>query len=196
MSRRPRTRKPIATHKPLDARQLRFVDEYLVDLCGAAAARRAGYSAKDSRKRAQILLDREDVQALLTEKMQARAERVQIEADAVLEHLAAIATSDIGDVLDFTGDEVRLRAPKDIPAHARRAIASVKVQRRIVKTVTGPEPVEVIEFKLWDKPGSIRSAMQHLGLLVEKHEHTGKDGAPLTFTLALGDAHVRDSDGD
>jgi hypothetical protein len=91
-----------------------------------------------------------------------------------------LATSDVGDILDFTAADgvPRLKPVREIPAHARRAIASVKVRRVVEREpVPDPEtgrpagtravPVDVIEFKLWDKPGAQERLAKHLGLFRE-----------------------------
>jgi len=51
------------TSDVLPSKQSRFIDEYMVDMNGAAAAERAGYSAKTSRAIAYELLTKPDIQA-------------------------------------------------------------------------------------------------------------------------------------
>jgi hypothetical protein len=34
--------------------------------------------------------------------------------------------------------------------------------------------VREVEYKLWDKPKSLQLVMQHLGMLIMKHQHSGK----------------------
>lgn len=45
----------------MNAKQQRFVDEYLLDLNAAAAARRAGYGQKTARSQAERLLTNVDI---------------------------------------------------------------------------------------------------------------------------------------
>lgn len=72
------------THK-----QALFVEEYLKDLNCEQAALRAGYSATTARRG--VMLSDPRVQAALAERMQARTKRTQIDADAVLLRLVALA---------------------------------------------------------------------------------------------------------
>jgi len=73
--------------KPITPKQRRFADEYLLDLNGAAAARRAGYSAKSADKIAWRLLRTPQVRGYLDRKMEVEAERHDINADAIVRML-------------------------------------------------------------------------------------------------------------
>lgn len=85
----------------LTAREAAFVAEYLVDLNGAAAARRAGYSARTARAIAAENLTKPHIQAAIKAAMEARAERVEVSADKVLGELWAIATADPNELMQF-----------------------------------------------------------------------------------------------
>jgi len=67
-ARRPRPHRfprPVSSDTPLRARERRFVEEYLVDLKGEAAAIRAGYSPKTARGQASRLLTKVNISAAL-----------------------------------------------------------------------------------------------------------------------------------
>lgn len=74
----------------LPPKQRRFVEEYLVDLNGAQAAIRAGYSPKTAREQASQILSRSNVQAAIKEEMAKREKRTGIKADYVLKNLVEI----------------------------------------------------------------------------------------------------------
>lgn len=152
----------------LTAKQQRFVEEYLVDLNATAAAERAGYSAKSANKIAGELLGKTGVQAAITAGLKEKRKRSRLTADRVLREVANLAYSDIGDIFDFSGDELRMRVPRDIPAHARRCIKSVKVKRHREGRGEDAREVEVIEFQLWDKSSALEKLAQHLNLYAEK----------------------------
>jgi hypothetical protein len=78
-----------------------FVREYLVDLNGAQAAIRAGYSAAAARQIAYELLSRPDVQAAVQAAMDERAQRTGISADAVIKRIWAIATADPAELIEM-----------------------------------------------------------------------------------------------
>lgn len=62
----------------LTAKQLRWIDEYLVDFNGAAAAIRAGYSEKSARSIAHENTTKPDIQAVLQARQAAMAQQLQI----------------------------------------------------------------------------------------------------------------------
>src|SRR5947208_1767536 len=121
----------MATVKLTPKRQ-RFVDEYLIDLNATAAYKRAGYAARSDNTAAAAaakLLRNHKVAAAVQAAQAGRANRMQITADRVLAEVASLAFSDVGEVLDFSGTEPRLKPANAIPEKARRALASVKVKR-------------------------------------------------------------------
>ena len=70
-------------------KQSRFVDEYMVDMNGAAAAERAGYSKKTSRAIACELLTKPDIQAELQARGAALARALEITRAGVVQGLMA-----------------------------------------------------------------------------------------------------------
>lgn len=180
-----------AKERKLTPKEQRFVEEYLIDLNASDAYRRAGYTGKNANVIAPRMLAKAGIAAAIAEAKKTRSERTQITVDRVLREQSYLALSDIGDVLDFSGDTLRLRTPSQIPEHARRAIASVKVKRYVEGAGDDGLEVELTEFKLWDKKGALVDIGKHLGMYVEKHEHTGKDGEPLPagapgLTIVIG----------
>jgi phage terminase small subunit len=157
----------------LNDRQAAFVREYLVDLNATRAAIRAGYAERSAAAMASELLRNPKVQEAVEAAQKARADRVQLKADDVLVELARLATSDVADAFDEHG---ALRPLKDMPVGLRRAIASIEVEQL---KVDGAAVGTVAKVRMWDKPKSLELLSKHLGLLKEKLEVTGKDGAPV-----------------
>ncbi len=133
----------------LTPKQQRFVEEYLVDLNATAAAERAGY--RQPNKQGPRLLVNVGIAAAITAAQTRQQQRTNITADKVLHEYARVAFSDLGDVLDFSGDEPRLRPANEIPEDARRAVASVKVRRYTEGSGDDAREVEITEFRLWPK---------------------------------------------
>lgn len=77
----------------LTPKQQRFVQEYLVDLNAAAAARRTGYSVRtpaEASKAGWRLLQRREVREAIREAMLERQKRTELSADYVLSNLREI----------------------------------------------------------------------------------------------------------
>lgn len=159
--------------RKLNENQTKFVHEYLKDLNGAAAVRRSGYKSKNPHLIAQFLLGKKHIQDALERTRQELASRLSMDSERVLAELSLVASSDIGDIIDFTNGVLKLREPHDIPAHARKAISSVKIKRVLEKTPEGIQPTEIIEFKLWPKIEALKTLAQVHGLL-----KNGKDDDP------------------
>ncbi|MBM4072843.1 MAG: terminase small subunit [Planctomycetes bacterium] len=155
-----------AALESLNPRQRRFVEEYLIDLNAAKAYGRAGYRAHGASADAAAwrLLRNVKVAAAIREAQQARSTQTGIKSSQVLEEISHVAFSDIGDVLDFSGPNLKVRPASEIPEHARRAIASMKVHRKIEGTGDNAREVEVTEIKFWNKLGALDQAGRHLGL--------------------------------
>lgn len=79
---------------PLTPKVQRFIDEYLIDLNGAAAAKRAGYSARTAKEIAYELLGKPAVAEAITAAKAARAARVEVDQDAILRKLLAAVHTD------------------------------------------------------------------------------------------------------
>lgn len=69
------------------SKQLRWIDEYLVDFNGSAAAVRSGYSPKTARAIACELLTKPHIQAVLQAKQGALAEELRITRQGVVQGL-------------------------------------------------------------------------------------------------------------
>ena len=75
----------------LTPKQARFVEEYLLDLNAAAAARRAGYSEKNSDSIAAQLLSKTKVFEAVQSAIEARSAKAEITAEYVLENLKRLS---------------------------------------------------------------------------------------------------------
>jgi phage terminase small subunit len=92
-----RTRKTVKVQEAvveLTDKQSKFVDEYLLDLNGAQAAIRAGYSEATARQIAAQNLSKLNIQAAIAERRAKQQERTEITADRVLREAWNIATAD------------------------------------------------------------------------------------------------------
>lgn len=71
----------------LTPKQLRWIDEFLVDGNATAAAVRAGYSERSARSIAHENMIKPDIQAVLAERRGVVAERLQISREGVVQGL-------------------------------------------------------------------------------------------------------------
>lgn len=82
-------------NRPLTRKQQLFVQEYLVDLNGAQAAIRAGYSKKTASVIAAENLSKPYLSQAIQKAFAERSRRTQVTQDRVIQEYARIAFSDI-----------------------------------------------------------------------------------------------------
>lgn len=163
-----------APRRELTPRRKRFVEEYLIDLNGTRAAIRAGYSPRTANEQAVALLADVSVAEAVAKAKEQRATRVGMTADQVLNEMAILANACVD---HYYVDELgRLRPTPDAPEGAMRAVQWVKRRTKIDKDDN--MTIEV-EFKLWDKPGSIKAMGKQIGLFPDKVEVSGPGGKPI-----------------
>ncbi|PZP53765.1 MAG: terminase [Agrobacterium fabrum] len=105
----------------LTKKQRRFVEEYLIDLNGAQAAIRAGYSGRNANDQAAQLLAKPAIRDAIASAMQSRSERTQVDADWVLQRLATEADADLADLYD---DDNNLLPVEDWPLIWRQGLVT------------------------------------------------------------------------
>lgn len=149
----------------LTLQQKRFVEEYLIDLNGTKAAIRAGYGKKGAHSRASDLLKVQAVRAAVDEAIAARSRRTEITADRVLEELFFLLTSNVDDYEGGDG-KIALQVRPGVDERRMRAVSGVK--KTILMGYEGGPKLEKVEFRLWDKPRAIVTAMRNLGMLNDK----------------------------
>lgn len=229
----------------LPPRELRFVDEYLLDLNGTQAAIRAGYAARSADVTAARLLGKPRVGAAVAARMQARSEKTMLSAEKVLERWWMIATADPNELIQYQrrccrfcygtmhryqetqherevrfvqwerdvaaaakdpelakpgpfddlggigwdprrdpredciecfGEGVERVFPKDtskLSPAARALYAGVKVTK------------DGLDIKMNSQEAALTNVAKHLGMFVEKHEHSGPNGGPIQTADAV-----------
>lgn len=148
----------------LNPKQLRFVDEYLVDMNATQAAIRAGYSAKTASSQGFDLLRKPEIVAALDAQRKQLAAATGITRDRIIRELASIAFADVRQLFNANGG---MHSPVDLPDSLAPAIASIDLA-----SFTPPGEDAVTEYtkkvKLWDKPRALERLLVHLGLDQDK----------------------------
>jgi phage terminase small subunit len=150
----------------LTRRQRRFVDEYLLDLNGAQAAIRAGYSVNGADQQASELLTIDKVKAAVDRAIAHRVNRVHVKQDRVVQELLRIALANPAQAFDVSGALLPIH---EMPEDVQRAISSIDVEERNGETV-------VKKIRFCDKNRALEMLGRHIGLLKDKNED-GKSAA-------------------
>lgn len=165
------------TEKPLSPKQQRFAEEYIIDLNGAAAARRAGYSERNAADQARQNFALPKVQAAIQAAMAKRSQRTAITADRVLEELAKIGFASIRSVVRW-GDTVAVLDPEAAEVRTVSGVALVGSDKLSADEAAAIAEVSQtkdgqIRVKMHDKQAALVSLGRHLGLFTDKVEATG-----------------------
>lgn len=169
-----------ATPKALNPKQLRFIDEYLIDMNAAQAAIRAGYSKKAAKEQGYRLLTNVHIAAALAAKRKELAHSNGITRDRILKEIASYAFADVRKIFNPEGG---MLDPRNIPDELAPAIASIELTSF---TPPGEDAMteHVKKVKFWDKPKGIEQLLKHLGLDEDKPDQGAAIGAASAATLA------------
>ena len=138
-----------------------------MDLNVTQAAIRAGYSPKTAAAIGGENLQKPAIAEAIRQAQAARLAGINVTAQRVLAELARIGFSDVRQVFAQNG---ALHDADAWPDDTAAAIAAVEV----VESRPGKdaEPIYTKKIKLWDKNTALGNLAKHLGLLVDKVEHT------------------------
>jgi phage terminase small subunit len=166
--------------KNLTEKQIRFCQEYIIDLNGTQAAIRASYSEDTAGSIASENLQKPEIQRYIQELLDDRATRTKATADKVISELYHLVSFDPSEVFDI--DRNTLKDIHSIPKNIRKSIASLEFYEEYNKPKDSETRVLIgytKKIKFWDKPKVIELLAKHLKLLTDKHELAGPGGAPL-----------------
>lgn len=158
----------------LNAKQQRFVDEYLVDLNATAAAKRAGYSEKTAYSIGEENLKKPEIAEAIEKAKAARAERTRVDADWLLRRLADEASADLADLYDESGS---LKPIADWPLIWRQGlIAGVETATEKSGDEDAKEVSTVRKVKLSDRTRRLELIGRHIDVQAfrDRVEFSGK----------------------
>jgi phage terminase small subunit len=157
----------------LGVQDLRFIDEYVIDMNGTRAMQRAEphllYSS--ARVAASRKLQNPVIRKRIAQKMDEIGDQCGVTVQRVLREQAALAFSDIRACFDEHGRMLPLADLDDMTA---AAISSVEVEH--LYAGTGRDKVEigyVTKVKMWDKGQASDRLMRHLGMFKQDNEQKG-----------------------
>lgn len=139
------------------------------------AYERAGY--KKSPAAATRLSKNVKVRSRVEELRERGAERAEIDIQRTLAELGRVGFSDIRKAFTPGG---AILPPEEWDDDFAASVAGVEVVTRPTgeKDENGLTVVEhVHKFRLWDKNSALEKIAKHLGMFVERHEHSSPDGS-------------------
>lgn len=170
----------------LNDRQVRFVQEYLVDLNATQAAIRAGYSQDAAGQLGHKLVKKGEIKTAIAEAMNDRAIRTGVTQDFVVAQLARLARANMADFITIQKDG---SAYVDLSALTRdqaTAITEFTVEEFTDGSGDDAREVKRTKVKLADKVTPLIQLGRHLGMF------GGKDfvGVSVTVNITPTDAKL------
>lgn len=157
--------------KKLTPKQERFINEYLIDLNGAQAAIRAGYSKKTAKVIAAENLTKPYIQQAIEKKQKKLRNKIEVTQERVLKELARLAFNDVRKFWDEKGN---LKDIKDLDDDAAAAIAGMDIED--IYEGAGQDRIyagKVRKVKLSNKISALDMLSKHLGLYEVDNEQKG-----------------------
>lgn len=145
--------------------QLRFVDEYLVDLNATQAAIRAGYGEAGAHVQAHRLLSNVKVEAAIAQKRAELSKKTELTQERVLLELKRIAFSNMKDLAKWSDDiGVQFNDLGEMPDDVSAAISEISSDATHLK---GGMILVKRRVKLHDKMKALDMIAKHLDLFKE-----------------------------
>lgn len=163
---------------PLTPKQTRFVDEYLVDLNASAAARRAGYSAKNANVTGPRLLANASISDAIAARQAALSNKTGITAERIINELAKIAFVDRRGIASLKGGKVTF---KDFDELTDDQAALVEEVSQTITDAGG-----TIRVRLGNKVEALKLLGDHLGIFDQ-----GEVGAPVNAQIVVEIVEVK-----
>lgn len=166
--------------EPLNDKQLLFCKEYLIDFNGSRAAKAAGYSEKSAPTTANDILNYPYVQKYLTYLISARAKRLEVTADKVVQEIAKIAFHNVEDLLDYFDGNVLFN---DLDQMKFPEI----IKNITIKEITrnGKRFGQIAKIEVYDKVKALELLGKYTAIFEETlnlKNHGGKFDAPQQVT--------------
>lgn len=167
----------------LPPKQARFVEEYLLDLNATQAAIRAGYSPKTAYRSGADLLKKPQIRQLIDQYKMERSQRVQMDADRVLERLAEIDAMDVADIFN---DDGGLKPLREWPRIWRTYITSLDISELVEGAGEERQVVGVLKKIKWpDKLKNLEMIGRHVSVQAWKEQREISGGLAISHEDAL-----------
>lgn len=161
----------------IETRHPIFAREYVLDLNGTRAAIAAGYAPKSAKVTASRLLTKANVKTLIAELTKAKADKLDLKAEHVLEELKRMAFSNMLDYIKVQDGDAFIDLSKLTREHAA-AIQELTVEEYTEGRGEEKRDIKKTRFKLCDKRGSLELLGRYLKLFTDRVEAGGLNGEP------------------
>lgn len=149
-----------------NAKHEAFAQGLAKGLSADEAYAQAGF--KPNRGNASRLKANENISSRVNELLDRSGERAEVTIARVLDEMRKLGFSDMRRAFDENG---RLKRPEEWDDDFAASIASVEV---VTRNIGDGEVEHVHKIKVWDKNSALEKIAKHLGMFIERHEHSGQ----------------------
>jgi phage terminase small subunit len=157
-----------------------FCLDYLKHFNGTKAALNSGYSPKTAGKIAWKLLQRDDIQAFLSDKRKQLELEADIELIEIIRHLRQMAFFDIGDILDVSGDILPVH---EWPEIARKVVAGIDVEVRHELFDDQVTEIKVKKIKIPSREKNTENLGRYVGAFTDNMKVDTGDGKKYVYVF-------------
>ena len=165
---------------PLTPKDARFVEEYVIDLNAARAARAAGFSETTAKAKAFAWVQpdgpKPDVYKAVLDRMNKRSEKTEITADRVIQELAKVGFASMRQFVRIDADGQPQIDLTETPEDALDALAEVSTETVVEHEGSGDartaNHVRKTKIKLHDKLKALMALGEHVGAFKQGKEDT------------------------
>lgn len=154
--------------KPLNARERRFVEEYLLDLDPRRAALAAGYAETTAASKAYQWVrkskEKPHVSIAIEAALADRSKRTQVTADQVMDELAKVGFSNLLDFFSITSDGEPYVDLSSVTREQAAVLAELQVDDYVEGRGDDARDVKRVRVKLHDKLKALEQLAKHLGI--------------------------------
>lgn len=170
----------------LTQKQELFIAEYLLDGNATRAAIAAGYSPDTAKEMGYENLTKPHIASEIAKRHQKRCQRLEVDADRVLQELAKLA---FFDPRSFYHPDGRLKEPQELDDHTAMALAGLEIEEAYEHFGKGQaKPKGTLKkIKFADKGQNLERLGRHLKLFTDKIEVTADE----SLSLAIAEARKR-----
>ncbi len=166
----------------LTDKQIRFIEEYLVDLNAKRAAKVAGYSDSSAKSVYTALLGRPHVEEAIRKRKLKISEKMEMTREDILNQYRSIAEADYGDYIEYDEDgAVTFKPYEELTLEQRAAIADVCF---FTDPKTGVKSISKI--KLHDKTKALEALSKYHGMF-EKDNKQKSSGVNINIDTVLAE---------
>lgn len=181
--------------KPLSLKQLRFIEEYLIDQNATQAYLRAGYrvSEKVAAINAHNTLKNPKIAAEIKTRLDRKLRKLEISSDSVLQGIARLAYANIADFLKFDAAGNPALALDQVPRELLAAITELRFDEVLEGSGKDVVTVRKVKIKLADQGANLERLGRYLKLFSDAYQRVNDESLRILRAVRANEMSIDDA---